>query len=205
MPAYGVGVGMNPGEIVRKIKEFENVQFISIEEVYSFSLLEKLTVDGIGIIVNPMSSAIYNKFYHGKFSKTGSIIRFDDVPALVLEDYKKDVLFLVYKARLAGTEINLDPLAHVFVVWHEFARRPQKLKFRFKPWQFYTGEIKYGRKVWKVKWMVRVPTRVSRSVMFLGSREDGNSLINIAFKYNHMKFNNRVFSRAEFPAAILYS
>lgn len=196
---------MKPSEIVKKIKEFENASFISVEEAYPFTLLEKITVDGIGIIVNPMSSATYNRFYHGKFDKAGSIIRFSDVPALVLEDYKKDVLFLVNKARLAGTEINLDPLAYVFVVWHEFARRPQKLKFRFKPWQFYTGEVKYGRKVWEVKWMVRVPTRVDRTVMFLGSREDGNNITNIALKYNHMKFNNRVFSRAEFPAAILFS
>jgi len=196
---------MKPSEIVKKIKEFENASFISVEEAYPFTLLEKITVDGIGVIVNPMRPIVYNKFYHGKFDKAGSIIRFDDVPALVLEDYKKDVLFLVYKARLAGTEINLDPLAYVFVAEYEYARRPQKLKFRFKPWQFYTGEVKYGKKVWKVKWMVRVPTRVDRTIMFLGSREDEYSLINIAFKYNHMKYGNRVFSRAEFPAAILFS
>jgi len=196
---------MKPSEIVKKIKEFENASFISVEEAYPFTLLEKITVDGIGIIVNPMSSATYNRFYHGKFSKTGSIIRFSDVPALVLEDYRKDVMFLIYKARLAGTEIDLDPLAHVFVAEYEYARRPQKIKFRFKPWQFYTGEVKYGKKVWKVKWMMRVPTRVSRSVMFLGSREDEYNLINISLKYNHMKYGNRILTRAEYPAAILFS
>jgi len=196
---------MNSGEIVRKIREFENASFLTIEEAYTFPLLEKLTVDGVGIIVNPIPPAVYNKFYRGKFSKTGSIIEFSNVSALALENYRRDVLFLIYKARLAGTEVDLDPLSRVFVVWYEYARRPRNLKLKFKPWQFYVGKIKYGKKVWEVKWMVRVPTHATRTVMFLGSREDGHSLINISLKYKHMKHGNKILTRSEFPAAILYS
>jgi len=196
---------MRPRDIIRKIKELEGIQFIAIDEVFPYTLLERLTVTGAGIMVRSLPPKVQNRFYHGNFTKQGSIIRFEDVPALALEEYKNDVLFLVIKARLAGVEMDLDPLKLVFVVEHELVRRPEKLKLRFEPWRFYTGEIKYGKKVWKVKWMVRVPTHVARHIMFLGSREDEYNMINIVFKYTHMKYGNRVLYRGEYPAAILFA
>jgi len=196
---------MKPASIVRRIKEFEGAQFIAIEEVYPYTLLRRLTVNGIGIIVNPLPSRIYNKFYRGNFEKRGSIIRFTDVPVYHLEEFRDNILFLVNEAKVAGTEMKLDPLKLVFVAEYELVRMPEKLKYRFEPWRFYTGDIKYGKKVWRVKWMVRVPTRDSRTVMFLGSREDEHDMVNIVFKYTHMKYGNRVLSRGEFPVAILFS
>jgi len=196
---------IKPSSIVRKIKELERAQFVSVEEVYPYTLLRRLTVNGIGIIVNPLPPKIYNMFYRGNFEKRGSVIRFTDVPVPHLEEFKDNILFLITEARLAGTEMNLDPLKIVFVAEYELIRRPEMLKYRFEPWRFYVGEIKYGKKVWRVKWMVRVPTRDSRTIMFLGSREDEYNLINIVFKYTHMKYGNRVLSRGEFSAAILFA
>jgi len=200
-----VNATIKPGEIVKRIKELEGAPFISLEEVYPLTLFEELYVDGVGIIVSAVPSKIHNKFYSSRYSKTGSIVRFSNVPVRVLEEFRSHMLFLVTKATLTGMEINIDPLERVFVVEYELARRPHRLKQRFKPWEFYSGEIKYGKKVWRVKWIVQVPTRVSRRVMFLGSREDEYNLKNIALKYTHMKYGNKILAKGEHPAAVLFS
>jgi len=196
---------MRPRDIVKTIKELEGASIISVDEAFPYYILMNMYVSGVGIMVRPLPSRVYNRFYHGNFDKRGSIIRFTDAPVLRLEDFKHDILFLVTEAKLGGMRIDIDFLKVVFVVEYELVRRPEKLKLRFKPWQFYTGEIKYGKKVWRVKWMVRVPTRISRHVMFLGSREDEYNMINIVFKYTHMKYGNRVLYRGEYPAAILFA
>jgi len=199
---------MRPRDIVRKIRELEGASIISVEEAFPYYILMNMRVSGTGIIVRPLPPKVYNRFYHGNFDKRGSIIRFTDVAVPRLEEFRHDVLFLVTEVKLGGMRIDIGFLNKVFVVEYELVRRPEKLKLRFKAWRFYTGEIKYGKRVWRVKWMVRVPTRISRHIMFLGSREDEYNLINIVFKYTHMKYGsrgNRVLYRGEYPAAILFS
>lgn len=196
---------IKPSEIVKKIKELEGAPFISIEEVYPITLFDKLYVSGVGIVITQPPPRIRVKLYSKRFTKAGRIVRFNDAPVSLLVEFRDYVLFLVTKATLSGEEINVDPLMRVFVVEYDFVRRPHRLKQRFRPWKFYTGEIKYSKKMWRVKWMAQVPTYDAQHVMFLGSREDEYNLKNIALKYTHLKYENRILAKGEYPATILFS
>jgi len=69
----------------------------------------------------------------------------------MLEEFRDDVSLLVTEARVGGTRIDLELLEKVFVVDCGVGHYPQKLKYRFRPRHFYMDEVKYCRRVWRVK------------------------------------------------------
>jgi len=197
--------GIIPSLIVKKIKEFEGAGLVSIEEAIHPSLMRNTIVEGIGIVVRRTPPSVHNKFYSKRYMKVGSVIRFKNVPVTLLEPYRDYVLFLITRAILSGVELDLDLFKRVFVAEYELVRTPMKIKRRFKAWVFYSGEIKYGKKVWKVNWMVRVPTRINKHIMFLCSRDDAIAVANIVLRYRHLKYSNKIVAKGEYPVAILFS
>lgn len=50
--------------------------FISIEEVYPFTLLEKLAVSGVGLVVDSVSPRIREKFYRKRRASASVVVSY---------------------------------------------------------------------------------------------------------------------------------
>lgn len=197
---------MRPWEFMNVLTSVDP-SIVAVDDFMPRTMLEDALFDGLGIIMGKSVKVhcYFLKRSRKVFEKRGSIVFFRKAPFSLLDKTSGDVFYLVTEMYVGDTSTRFSKTARVGVIHAEYAVRPHAFKMGFEPYKVYSGDIRYGKRTYSVRWMVWIPTYRARDAMILCHPDDVESLANLFYKYKHMKRGNRIMSVGMFTAAPLFS
>jgi len=151
---------------------------MSLEE-YLGPLFKEVKFSGYGVIAKAPRRVLVRVLRRLKSEKeargrTGKLVVFKSKSASELAEFADYVYFLADTVEIGGVGLSVSglPVSKVGVYALEVKRPWSGVRFRFKPWQVYSGRVCVGRRCREFNWFIVVPTYSKRYYMVLTHPED---------------------------------